>query len=77
MIVKFDKIQRGERKFADYILYYKSNKPIAIIEAKDNNHSVGAGMQQGLDYGEILDIPYVFSYVTPENMFYQLSLEKV
>ncbi len=61
IIVKGDKIQRGERKFADYILYYKANKPMAIIEAKDNNHSVGAGMQQGLDYGEILDIPYVFS----------------
>ena len=60
IIVKGDKIQRGERKFADYILYYKANKPIAIIEAKDNNHSVGAGMQQGLDYGEILDIPYVY-----------------
>ena len=61
IIVKGDRIQRGERKFVDYILYYKANKPLAIIEAKDNNHSVGAGMQQGLDYGEILDIPYVYS----------------
>lgn len=61
IIVKGDKIQRGERKFADYILYYKANKPLAIIEAKDNNHSIGAGMQQGLNYGEILDIPYVYS----------------
>ncbi len=48
-------------KRADYILYYKPNRPIAIIEAKDNKHSLGAGMQQGLDYGEILDIPFVFS----------------
>jgi len=52
---------RGERKRADYILYYKPNIPIAIIEAKDNNHSVGAGMQQALNYARILDIPCVFS----------------
>ena len=52
---------RGTRKRADYILYYKPNIPIAIIEAKDNNHSVRAGIQQGLDYAKILDIPCVFS----------------
>lgn len=51
---------RGKRKRADYILYYNSN-PIAIIEAKDNNHSVNAGIQQALDYAKILDIPCVFS----------------
>jgi len=52
---------RGQGKRADYILYYKPNIPIAIIEAKDNNHSVRAGIQQGLDYARILDIPCVFS----------------
>jgi len=52
---------RGARKRADYILYYKPNIPIAIIEAKDNNHSVRAGIQQGLEYAKILDIPCVFS----------------
>lgn len=52
---------RGKAKRADYILYYKPNIPIAIIEAKDNNHTVGAGMQQALDYAQILDIPCVFS----------------
>jgi type I restriction enzyme R subunit len=52
---------RGTRKRADYILYYKPNIPVAIIEAKDNNHSVRAGIQQGLDYARILDIPCVFS----------------
>jgi type I restriction enzyme R subunit len=52
---------RGTRKRADYILYYKPNIPIAIIEAKDNYHSVRAGIQQGLDYARILDIPSVFS----------------
>ena len=52
---------RGAKKRADYILYYKPNIPIAIIEAKDNKHSVRAGIQQALDYGRILDIPCVFS----------------
>ena len=52
---------RGEKKRADYILYYKPNMPIAIIEAKDNKHTVGAGMQQALGYAETLDIPFVFS----------------
>jgi type I restriction enzyme, R subunit len=51
---------RGKRKRADYILYYRSN-PIAIIEAKDNNHTINAGIQQALDYAKILDIPCVFS----------------
>ena len=52
---------RGERKRADYILYYKPNIPIAIIEAKDNTHSVRSGIQQALNYARILDIPCVFS----------------
>jgi len=52
---------RGKRKRADYILYYKPNLPIAIIEAKDNKHSIGDGMQQALEYSEILQIPFVFS----------------
>ncbi len=52
---------RGKGKRADYILYYKPNIPIAINEAKDNNHSVRAGIQQALEYARILDIPCVFS----------------
>ena len=52
---------RGEQKRADYILYYKANMPLAVIEAKDNKHSVGSGMQQALNYAETLDIPFVFS----------------
>ena len=52
---------RGARKRADYILYYKPNIPIAIVEAKDNKHSVSAGIQQGLEYAKILDIPFIFS----------------
>ncbi len=52
---------RGKQKRADYILYYKPNIPIAIVEAKDNSYSVRAGIQQALDYARILDIPCVFS----------------
>jgi type I restriction enzyme R subunit len=52
---------RGEKKRADYILYYKSNIPIAVVEAKDNNHSVSGGIQQALDYGKTLDVPFIFS----------------
>jgi len=52
---------RGKQKRADYILYYKPNIPIAVIEAKDNNHRVKAGIQQALGYAETLDIPCVFS----------------
>ena len=52
---------RGSKKRSDYILYYKPNIPIAIIEAKDNKHSLGAGIQQALDYAKILDIPFAFS----------------
>lgn len=52
---------RGAKKRADYILYLKPNIPIAVIEAKDNNHSVRAGIQQALDYANSLDVPFVFS----------------
>ena len=54
-------VQRGKQKRADYILYYKPHLPIAIIEAKDNNHSISAGIQQALDYSNDLDIPLVYS----------------
>ena len=61
IIVRGKLVSRGKGKRADYILYYKPNIPIALIEAKDNTHSVGDGMQQGLDYAVTLDIPFVFS----------------
>jgi len=61
VIVRGRLVARGKAKRADYILYYKPNIPIAVIEAKDNTHSVGGGMQQALSYGEILDVPFVYS----------------
>ena len=59
IIVRGKLVSRGKR--ADYILYYKPNIPIALIEAKDNNHAVGDGMQQALDYAVTLDIPIGYS----------------
>src|SRR5688572_19935843 len=61
IIVRGKLVTRGKAKFADYILYYKPNIPLALIEAKDNHHPVGGGMQQGLEYAGTLDIPFVFS----------------
>jgi type I restriction enzyme R subunit len=61
VIVRGKTIQRGEARKADYILYYKPNLPIAVIEAKDNNHGVGDGIQQALEYAEILDVPFAYS----------------
>ncbi len=61
IIVRGKLVSRGQRKFADYVLYYKPNLPIALIEAKDNCHPIGGGMQQALEYAEVLDIPFVFS----------------
>src|SRR5258707_6215004 len=61
IIVRGKLVSRGRAKRADYVLYFKPNIPLALIEAKDNSHSVGDGMQQGLDYATTLDIPFVFS----------------
>ena len=61
IIVRGKLVSRGKGKRADYILYYKPNLPVALIEAKDNNHAIGDGMQQALDYADTLKIPFVFS----------------
>ena len=61
IIVRGKLVSRGKAKRADYVLYYKPNIPLALIEAKDNSYGVGDGMQQGLDYATTLHIPFVFS----------------
>lgn len=53
--------KRAQHKRADYVLFYKTNIPLAVIEAKDNNHSISDGIQQGLGYAELLQVPFVFS----------------
>lgn len=61
VLVKGNSVSRAKPRRADYILYYKPNIPLAVIEAKDNNHIVGAGMQQALEYAKMLDVPFVYS----------------
>ena len=61
VIVRGQLSTRGEPKRADYVLYHKPGIPLAVLEAKDNNHSVGQGMQQALDYATTLDVPFAFS----------------
>lgn len=52
---------REAPKKADYVLYINANNPIAIVEAKDNNHSVSFGLQQAMDYAQKLDVPFAYS----------------
>ena len=56
-------------KFADYVLYWNSSFPIAIVEAKDNNHTVSHGLQQAMTYAKMMDIP--FAYSSNGDSFYE------
>jgi type I restriction and modification enzyme subunit R-like protein len=70
ILVRGKVVTRGKAKRADYILYYKPNIPLAVIEAKDNNCSVGDGMQQALEYARTLQLPFVFSSNGDGFVFY-------
>lgn len=61
IVVRGNAAKRLNKLKADYVLFYKENMPLAIVEAKDNEHTLGDGMQQALNYAEKLDIPFVFS----------------
>lgn len=61
VIVRGNLTTRGKRKHADYLLMHNKHFPLAIIEAKDNTHSLGSGMQQAIEYADILDVPYAYS----------------
>ena len=52
---------REKPKRADYLLYLNANNPIAVVEAKDNNHSVSFGLQQAMSYARMLDLPFAYS----------------
>ena len=54
-------VAREKSKRADYVLYLSANNPIAIVEAKDNNHTVSHGLQQAMTYAQMLDVPFAFS----------------
>lgn len=75
VIVRGKLVSRGKGKRADYILYYKNNIPLAVIEAKDNKHSVGAGIQQAIEYAETLDIPFIFSSNGDAFLFHDRTVD--
>ena len=75
VIVRGKLVLRGKGKRADYILYYKNNIPLAVIEAKDNKHSVGAGIQQAIEYAKTLDIPFVFSSNGDAFLFHDRTVD--
>ena len=61
MNIKGNIVSRDPAKKADYILYINANNPIAIVEAKDNNHTVSFGLQQAMTYAQMMDIPFAYS----------------
>jgi type I restriction enzyme R subunit len=63
----------GKQKRADYVLGYGPNSPVAEIKAKDNNHTVGDGMQQSIDYAEMLDVPFAFRRCLPGARPYAIN----
>ena len=62
-------VARSKSKFADYMLYLNDGKPIAVVEAKDNNHSVSHGLQQAMTYAQMMDLP--FAYSSNGDAFYE------
>lgn len=67
--IKGNLVFREKPKKADYVLYINANNPIAVIEAKDNNHSASYGMQQAMTYAQMLDVP--FAYSSNGDAFYE------
>lgn len=67
--IKGNLVARSKPKYADYLLYLNDAKPIAVVEAKDNNHSVSHGLQQAMTYAEMLDLP--FAYSSNGDAFYE------
>ena len=61
IMVRGKEVKRGEPKRADYVLFYKPNLPLVIVEAKSGYKTVSAGIQQGIDYAQTLNIPFVYS----------------
>lgn len=65
-------VARSKPKFVDYMLYLNDGKPIAVVEAKDNNHSVSHGLQQAMTYAQMMDLP--FAYSSNGDAFYEHNL---
>ena len=69
IIIRGNMVARSKPKFADYLLYLNTGKPIAVVEAKDNNHSVSFGLQLAIAYAQMLDFP--FAYASNGDAFYE------
>ena len=71
-------VARSKPKFVDYMLYLNDGKPIAVVEAKDNNHSVSHGLQQAMTYAQMMDLPFAYSsngdFLTGQEQ--QIALDK-
>ena len=67
--IKGNMAVRKNPKYADYVLYLNDNKPIAVVEAKDNNHTVSYGIQQAIEYAKMMDLP--FAYSSNGDAFYE------
>ena len=61
MNLKGNFVKRDKPKKVDYLLYLEENYPIAVVEAKDNKHSVSFGLQQAMTYAQMLDLPFAYS----------------
>ena len=61
IIVRGNTTARGARKYADYLLFHQKDLPLAIVEAKDKKYSLGTGMQQAIEYAQMLDVPFAYS----------------
>ena len=67
--IKGNMVARSKPKYADYLLYLNGGKPIAVVEEKDNNHSVSYGLQQAMTYAQMMDLP--FAYSSNGDAFYE------
>lgn len=74
IVVRNNIAKRLPKKIADYVLFYKENLPLAIVESKDNSHRVGDGMQQALEYADKLDVRFVFTSNGDNFLFHDKKL---
>lgn len=73
IILRGDIATRAERLKADYLLFYKENLPIAVVEAKNDSQLFGSGMQQAKNYAEKLGVRFAFSSNGKGFLFYDMK----
>ena len=73
IIVRGNVARRMSKKKADYVLFFKENLPLAVVEAKDNNHNIGDGMFQAQEYAEKIDVRFAFASNGDGFLFYDMA----